>query len=544
MADAVDQKRIDIAEGALKEARRRFKSVFDSLALTALILDKNCRVIFANDFLIRTIGWERDEILGENWIDLVIPEDQKGAAWESFKNFLIGHEIHQPHEREVLTKSRERRYIRWSVTYLIDQDGVIEGTASIGEDITELLRARVEIQRNQKFESLGLLAGGIAHDFNNLLTVLVGNISLSRLRLNGDAGYADVCKYLADAEGAVVRATALTRQLLTFAQESGRAKKNVIDLGSLLRESAGFSTHGTSVECEFDMPGDLWLVEVDDGQISQVFQNLIINAVQAMPNGGKIRISGENVTSKEDRRFVRIVIADNGVGMSAETLAKVFDPYFTTKATGNGLGLATSYAVAKAHGGKITASSTLGSGCAFIVSLPAADSASVVEPEATSETVWGRGRILLLDDDETVSAVAKTMLNELGYEVECVKSGVDVVPYYTGMAGKGTPFAAVILDLTVPGGLGAEEIVKLLLEEDPGAVAIVSSGYATNPIMVDYQEVGFKGALVKPYQLQELSKILGDLLDGGRAPGSAKGQIAGIAADFDELPEDFKEYIK
>jgi len=513
MAIAGDQKRINIAEKALKEARRRFKSVFDSLALTALILDKECRVVFANDFLVKTIDWDRDEIIGKNWIELVIPEDQKGAAWDGFRGFLTGHEIHQPHEREVLTKSGEHRYIRWSVTYLIDQDGIIEGTASIGEDITELLHARVEIQRNQKFESLGLLAGGIAHDFNNILTVLARNISLSRLRLNGDAGYKDVSKYLADAEGAVIRATALTRQLLTFAQESGRAKKNVINLGDLLRESAGFSTHGSNVECEFNLPADLWLVEVDDGQISQVFQNLIINAVQAMPNGGKIKITGENVTSKEDRRFVRIIIADNGVGMSEETLAKVFDPYFTTKPTGNGLGLATSYAIAKSHGGKITASSTLGSGCAFIVSLPAADPSRTVEPEANSETEHGRGRILLLDDDETVSEVARTMLNELGYEVECVKSGVDVVPLYVGMAENRTPFAAVILDLTVPGGVGAKDILEQLLEADPKAVAIVSSGYATNPVMVDYREHGFKGALVKPYQIQELGKVLQELLN-------------------------------
>jgi two-component system, cell cycle sensor histidine kinase and response regulator CckA len=507
---AVD--RTEHAGSALKEAIRSLRSVFESLALAALILDERADVVFANDFLLNMIGRERSEVLGKNWIDLVIPDEGKAGYRRAFEMFMTGVELHNPHEREILTRQGERRYIRWNVTYLIGKNGVVEGIASIGEDITELRRARLEIQRAQKFESLGLLAGGIAHDFNNILTVLVGNISVARLKLEGHPDHSDALKYLEAAETASFRATALTGQLLTFARESKSVKK-IVRVDDLLRESAGFSTHGSNVQCSFAFPDDLWPVEADEGQLSQVFQNLIINAVQAMPNGGSIRIGAENIETQDDeRRFVRITVCDNGVGISAELLPKVFDPYFTTKPTGNGLGLATSYAIVKKHGGKITVNSTLGAGCTFVISLPAADPDSTVVPAEITEAVPGRGRILVLDDEETVRAIATAILEELGYTAECVSSGIEVIPLWQRRKAEGSPFAAVIMDLTIPGGVGGREIADQLLEADPDAKAIVSSGYATDPVMVNYREHGFIAALVKPYRAQEMSKVLQELL--------------------------------
>ena len=243
------------------------------------------------------------------------------------------------------------------------------------------------------------MAGGIAHDFNNILTVLVGNISVARLKLEEQTGHGEISKYLEDAETAVFRATALTRQLLTFARVNEPVKK-IVRVDDLLRESAGFSTHGCKVLCSFSFTDDLWPVEADDGQLSQVFQNLIINAVQAMPGGGTIRIGAENIESNEKKRFVRIAVSDNGIGISADLLPKVFDPYFTTKPTGNGLGLATSYAIVKKHGGKITVNSAPGTGCTFIISLPAANPGSLMVPKARTKVVQGLGRILVLDDEE------------------------------------------------------------------------------------------------------------------------------------------------
>jgi PAS domain S-box-containing protein len=486
--------------------------MFGPLALAALILDKSAKVVYTNDFFLNMIGRERSEVVGNNWIDLVIPEEERASCWLAFEGFLTGAEITNPHERMVLTQRGDRRYIRWNHTCLFGKTGGVEGITCIGEDITELRRARLDNQRAQKFESLGLLAGGIAHDFNNILTVLVGNISVARLKLEEDTPHDEISAYLESAETAVFRATALTRQLLTFARVNEPVKK-IIRIDDLLRESAGFCTHGCNVGCLFSFPEDLWPVEADEGQLSQVFQNLVINAVQAMPRGGTIRIGAENIESHDERRFVRIAVRDDGVGMSAELLTKVFEPYFTTKPTGNGLGLASSYAIVNKHGGKISVTSAPGAGCAFVISLPAADPGSAVVSEVKTDAVRGRGRVLVLDDEETVRDIAKAILKALGYTVECVSNGIEVIPLWQRRKAEGYPFSAVVMDLTIPGGQGGKEIVAQLIEADPDAVAIVSSGYATDPVMVNYRKHGFSAALIKPYRAQEMSRIFHELLE-------------------------------
>jgi PAS domain S-box-containing protein len=498
-------------EDTLKEALLTFRPMFDSLALAALILDKNFNVVFANECLLNLIRRESSDVVGKNWIDLVIPEGDRSSCCRALDGLMRGVTAPNPHERPILTRHGDMRYLRWSDTCLIGTSGVVEGITSVGEDITELRRARLEIQRAQKFESLGLLAGGIAHDFNNILTVLVGNISVARLKLDEETAHDDISKYLENAETAVFRATALTRQLLSFARVNEPVKK-IVRIDDLLRESAEFCTHGCNVVCLFSFPDDVWSVEADEGQLSQVFQNLVINAVQAMPMGGIIRIGAENIESGEAKRFVRITVCDNGVGMPADLLPKIFDPYFTTKPTGNGLGLATSYTILKKHGGKITVTSAPGAGCTFIISLPAAGPGSVVVPAVKTEAMHGRGRLLVLDDEEAVREIAKVILEELGYTVECVSNGIEVLPLWQLKKAEGFPFSAVVMDLTIPGGLGGKEIIGQLIEADPDAVAIVSSGYATDPVMVNYRQHGFSAALIKPYRAQEMSRIFHELL--------------------------------
>ena len=366
-----------------------------------------------------------------------------------------------------------------------------------------------DLLKGQKLESLGLLAGGIAHDFNNILTAIIGNVSLARMQV-GEGHKAAV--RLAASENALARATDLTRQLLTFAR-GGEPIKKVIEVGGLLKEAASFAIHGSTVNCQFVLADDLWLVEADEGQLSQVIQNLVINARQAMPEGGTLTLEAENIGSTlEGKRFVQITVTDSGTGIPEHHLQRIFDPYFTTKQLGSGLGLATCYSIIKRHGGNITVTSTLGKGSTFYVDLPASEQGSAFETGLKMEVVHGSGRVLVMDDEEPVREAAQAMLEELGYTVECAKNGSDTLDLYRQRKEEGTPFSAVIMDLTIPGGMGGKEAINLLLKIDPYVKAIVSSGYSTDPVMANYREYGFVAVLRKPYRPQEMSEILHDCL--------------------------------
>jgi CheY-like chemotaxis protein len=377
------------------------------------------------------------------------------------------------------------------------------------DEISELRQAGQDMLKNQKIESLGVLAGGIAHDFNNILTIILGNVSLARLQLHDPE---KVTTRLEEAENATVRAKDLAQQLLTFAR-GGEPVKKIIEVACLLWEAAGFALHGSNVRSEFALADDLWPVEADEGQLSQVIQNLVLNAVQAMPEGGTVTISAENATSpQEGKRFVKISVADTGAGISEHHLQRIFDPYFTTKQQGSGLGLATCYSIIRKHGGKIRATSTLGNGSTFHISLPASEQESVSEPSSRKAVSHGSGRVLVMDDEEDIRELTEAILEELGYTVESVKNGTEVVDLYRKRKEEGMPFSAVILDLTIPGGVGGKETIEQLLRIDPDIKAIVSSGYSTDPIMANYRDYGFGAVLVKPYRLQEISKVLQELL--------------------------------
>ena len=389
-------------------------------------------------------------------------------------------------------------------------DGEYYGRVWYFRDITELQRARQDMLKTEKLESLGVLAGGIAHDFNNILTVILGNISLARIQLQEPE---KVAQRLEDAENAAVRAKDLTQQLLTFARGGEPVKKTII-LSSLLKEAAGFALHGSAVKATFDLDDNLWSVEADGGQLSQVIHNLVLNAIQAMPNGGKLIVSAHNAESRQaEKRFVKISIADTGTGIPKEFLQNIFDPYFTTKQKGSGLGLATCFSVIKKHDGKISVESTLGRGTVFYISLPASGRIGATEPGQRLEVVQGRGNVLVVDDEEMIREFAKASLEELGYLVECTENGNAAVELYRRRAEEGTPFVAVIMDLTLPGGIGGKEAITSLIQIDPHVKAVVSSGYASDPVVANYRDYGFSAVLNKPYRLQEMSKVLHDLLE-------------------------------
>ncbi len=387
--------------------------------------------------------------------------------------------------------------------------------ANVSHDITDRKKMEAELLKAQKLESVGILAGGIAHDFNNLLTAILGNIALARTYAGPESR---VYAKLDEAERASLRAKDLTQQLLTFSR-GGMPVKTTASIEDLVRESAGFALSGARSRCEFSFPGGLPPVCVDPGQIGQVVNNLVINADQAMPDGGTVRVSGEaawlgagEVPPLKPGYYVRISVADQGVGIPAENLPKIFDPYFTTKRKGNGLGLATAYAIVRKHDGHIAVESAAGAGATFHVYLPASEG---MVPEASPEPErlpGGKGKILVMDDDEMVRTVAVDMLAALGYETVEAEDGVEAIALYCAARDAGAPFDAVVMDLTVPGGMGGKEAIRIIREIDPDVRAVVSSGYSNDPVMSEHERYGFLAVVAKPYTAAQLGEALRKLL--------------------------------
>lgn len=394
---------------------------------------------------------------------------------------------------------------------------LVEANAGLQAEICERERLEDELLKAQKLESLGLLAGGIAHDFNNLLTAIGCNLSLVGSELDGSGltRAAAASEFVREAEQAVVRATGLTRQLLTFSR-GGMPIRKTCDLAALVRNTGRFVVRGSLARCYFELPDSLWLADVDEGQIDQVVSNLVINATQAMPDGGTVRISAANVYTDvisepmlKPGRYVELSFADEGVGIPPDQCAKVFDPYFTTKAGGSGLGLATAYSIVGKHQGRITVSSEIGVGTTFVIYLPASDQLLVpaVKPVQHGRRNAG-GRLLVMDDEESICTMVKRVATRLGYEVAVASDGVAALARFAEARRGGTRFDAVILDLTIPGGMGGLETLRQLRIGCRDVVAIASSGYSEDPVLANYAEYGFCGILAKPYTVGQLRAVL------------------------------------
>ncbi len=386
---------------------------------------------------------------------------------------------------------------------------------TIAHDITEKKRLEQELLKAQKLESLGVLAGGIAHDFNNFLSGIMGNISLAKL--GADQGE-DITEALDEALRVTSRASALTRQLLVFSKGGSPVKKTA-SISEMLRDSTVFALRGSKVKCEFSIAEDLWPVRVDLGQFSQVIHNLVLNAVQAMPQGGTIRLHARNATLEalsglplEAGRYVKVSMQDEGLGIPQEHLSKIFDPYFTTKHKGSGLGLTMTYTTIQAHDGHIAVDSEMGKGTTFHIYMPASSEKLVESADRAARLKKGKGKILVMDDEEAIRNVTEKILMELGYEARCASDGAEAIALYQDAARSGRPFDAVIMDLTIPGGMGGKEAIQHLLRVDPQVTAIVSSGYSNDPIMSDFEKYGFRGVATKPYRIEKLSWVLHDVL--------------------------------
>ena len=517
ITDITERKR---AEEALRESHQLIEKTFASLNDAVFIIDAGTiKIMNCNPAASEIFGYSRQEMLGRTTTFLHVDEttldEFRRNLYSSVEEqgFLSQFEFSMRHKDGTVFPTEH------NVTPLDDARGKRIGWVSVVRDITERKKAEKEILKSQKLESLGVLAGGIAHDFNNLLTAILGNISIAESFADSDSKD-NMHKALKEAENASIRAKSLSQQLLTFAS-GGFPIKKVISAGGFIKGAAGFALKGSNVGCKYSISDNLAPVEVDEGQIGQVIQNLIINACQAMPEGGVINVRAENINIDSKKalplksgRCVKISIKDHGVGIPQKHISKIFDPYFTTKQTGSGLGLATTYSIIKTHGGYITVNSKVGEGTTFCVYLPATDKKVDVEMDTEKGSFLSQGRILIMDDEEIIRNFACDALRHFGYEVDSAINGEEAINLYKRAGELGQPFNAVILDLTVPGGMGGKETVKELLKIDPGANVIVSSGYSNDPIMAEYNKHGFKGVVAKPYKLKELSEVVNKVIKG------------------------------
>lgn len=385
------------------------------------------------------------------------------------------------------------------------------------KEIADREKMEEEILKAQKLESLSILAGGIAHDFNNLLASILSNVSLAKFDLDRrHSSYG----YLVSAEKASFRAQDLTRQLLTFSKGGAPVKKTTV-LGELVRDAAGFALRGSRVRCDISVAEDLALVDIDEGQIMQVIHNLVINADHAMPDGGVISIDCTNIQiwtgsllPLPEGAYVVISVQDHGIGIAREHLSKVFDPYFTTKQKGSGLGLATTYSVIKKHGGHVTVHSHPGEGTAFHVYLPVSSGSADLKKPEENQALKGSGSILVMDDEPDVREATGNVLKRLGYTVAYAADGQEAIDMYRQAKQSGRTYDLFIMDLTVPGGMGGKEAIRKLHELDPAVKAIVSSGYSNDPIMADFKTYGFSGVVEKPFRVRDLSLEVHRVLEG------------------------------
>jgi len=390
-----------------------------------------------------------------------------------------------------------------------------QANAALLEQMAERQRMEDELLKARKIKSVGVLAAGIAHDFNNLLTGILGYVSLAKVVAQTDA---KMVAYLTEAEQACQRATALTQQLLTFAK-GGAPVRHTVSLVELLTECVSFVLRGANVRGDIQIAADLWPVDVDAGQINQVIHNVVLNAMQAMPGGGTVQVRAENVMLAAgvpfplpEGQYVKITVQDSGCGISKEVLANIFDPYFTTKPEGSGLGLTTAYAIVLKHEGYITIASEVGVGTTVVIYLPASQKAVVSAQPHSPILLSGSGKILAMDDEEMIRNVLRQLLESLGYTVECVQDGTEAVAVYQRAQAAGQPFDVVILDYTIPGGMGGLETLAHLRAIDPQVTALISSGYANNPVMADWAYYGFSGVVAKPYIIAQLQEALHHVL--------------------------------
>ncbi len=523
--NALNQKKIqrdeELAKVALRESEERYRC-YINVANDGIAVVHNGKLSFVNSRLAEMTGYSTDEIEGKDF-SRFIPKDILPQIEDIYKRLVAGEDLPSVYESKILHRDGRSIDVEYNISQV--RIGGDQSTLNIIRDISERKKMQAEILKAKKLASLGTLAGGIAHDFNNLLSVIVGNIDLAKEKIKHDLG---IIKNLQEVEKASLRASELAARLITFSK-GGEPIKKVASIGELVKNAVSASLSGSSINCKFSIADDLFQVEIDILQIKQVIRNIVINATEAMNGKGTIKVSIENAAvGEKDRlplkagKYVLLSLKDQGSGIAPKNLAKIFDPYFSTKDMGadkgQGLGLATCHSIIKKHDGFITAESELGVGTALIIYFPASEKKieelASIQKSVSEKPMIGIGRILAMDDEKMIRDLTGQMLSQFGYDVALAQDGSEAIELYRSAMESGKPFDAVILDLTVKSGMGGRPAAQKLLEIDPHVKSIVSSAFFNDPVMTDFKKYGFAAALPKPYMKKDLADALSKVLMG------------------------------
>lgn len=503
-----------VAEQDIRRSEARYRNLFDKASDGIVVCASSLEILDANPSFAAMTGYSLEELRLLKVSDLYrnVTPTEMATSIEQVRNGGVA-------DRARRLVRRDGSWIEVEARSKMLADGTI---LEMYRDVTEARRQEEERQRLARIEMLGVVAGGIAHDFNNILTAALGYVELAAIQA---AGGADASESLQNVVTALERARDLTGQLLTFAR-GGEPIRRVISLAPLVRESARFALRGSNVAFVDAMDPDLWLVEADEGQLSQVFHNVVLNARQVMPQGGEVRVVARNLAHDESSNdapeagpCVEVVVFDQGGGIDPEIQARIFDPYFTTKSEGRGLGLATAYRIVQRHGGQLSLTVEAGVGCAFRVLLPASPGGVETEPPPPLSRRGGSGRILVMDDDRDILAMLRRVLEQGGYQMVGAVDGVAAVEALKRASAEGKPVDLAIVDLTVPGGMGGRQVLPLLREASPGLPVIVSSGYSDDPVLSRFRDEGFEGACAKPYRIDALLGEVARVLEAVRLEG-------------------------
>ena len=505
-------------ELSLIESEEKFRLLME-LATDGVLVVQDGKIKEVNYYLAKMCGFTIDEVLDTDLASFFHPDNVETIA-AIYEKPLTDDNALEVHELTLMCKSGHQVDVEVIAGRFMFQNK--PSNLLVIRDISDRSKSERELERTRQLDSIASLSGGIAHDYNNLLTAIIGNISLAQTYLDPDD---KVYLLLSQALAASKTAKDLTQKLITFSK-GGTPDKKIAEVAKLVKNAAEFTLSGSNLKCDFNFPGSLWPVEVDSGQIGQAIHNVIMNAREAMPEGGLLQVSAENVTSDDDLsnlrkgKYVKISITDHGKGIASKNLDKIFNPYFSTKKLGSkkgtGLGLSICHSIIRKHGGNVTVDSILRQGATIHIYLPSANEKSA--SQRTADTleqeipVFGEGRILIMDDEEMIRKLASELLTYLGYEVDFAQDGSEAVQRYKQAMKSRKPFDAVILDLTVKGGMGGKEAIRELSKIDPRVVAIVSSGYCNDPGITDFAQYGFCGVVTKPYTMSELGEKLNQVI--------------------------------
>lgn len=502
----------------LLQEKERILTTLRSINEGVIVTDSEGRLQLMNTAAERIIELSQEDAMGREIGELMhIFNEQTGNALENPVMTVIksGGSAELGPDTRLLGGGGDSRFIQASAAPVRDPGGTTVGTVLVIRDLTAQRKMELELEKALKIESLGVFAGGIAHDFNNLLTSIMGNISLAKVMKHDDE---ELLGVLDDAEKASLHARELTQQLLTFSR-GGEPIRKVQSVAGIIKESAEFILSGSKLKLEDSIEEGLWNVSVDAGQFSQVIYNIVLNSRQIMPEGGTVKIDAGNVHLGPEEGlpldagpYVKITITDNGPGMTPDVVRRIFDPYFTTRTDGSGLGLSICFSIIRRHGGFLEARSEPGKGASFIIYIPATLQDETDFPEENHVTVSASGRVLVMDDEESVRATALRMLEKMGFTVTCSREGEEAVAAVEEVMASGDRFRFAIMDLTVPGGMGGKDALVRVKEIDPELRVIVSSGYSNDPVMANYREYGFDAVMVKPYRFEDMNRVISGLM--------------------------------